>query len=126
MTDRPLAGLLSDIASDAVKLLRQEVSLAQAEVTEKLQQAQNGLLSVMTGLLVALSALIILLQAVVLALATVMPAWLASVIVGGVMAVIALILLRLGQKKLAAKNLIPARSLRSVQNDKDMAMETLQ
>jgi Putative Actinobacterial Holin-X, holin superfamily III len=126
MTDKSLAGLLTDIASDAAKLLRQELSLAQAEVTEKLQQAQIGLLSVLTGLLVALSALIILLQALVLALATVMPAWMASVLVGGTMAIVALVLLRLGQNKLAAKNLIPARSLRSVQNDKDMAMETLQ
>ena len=51
MTDKSLAGLLSDIAADAAKLLRQELSLAQAEVTEKLQQAQTGLLSVLTGLL---------------------------------------------------------------------------
>lgn len=124
MTEKSISTLLTDIASDAATLVRQELRLAQAEISEKVQQAQIGALSLMTGLLVAFSALLILLQALVLALSTVMPAWMASIIVGGAMAIVAFVLLKLGQNKLAAKNLIPARSLRAARDDKDMAMET--
>jgi hypothetical protein len=69
--------------------------------------------AVVTGLLVAFCALLILLQAVVTALAKTMPLWLASLSVGLVLALIALLLIRHGRNNLKAKNLIPERSLRA-------------
>lgn len=116
MADPSLGNLLSGLVHDVGQLVRQELRLAQAEASEKLQQAQNGIYAVTTGLLVAFCALLILLQAVVIALSNVMPAWLASVAVGGVLALVALLLIRQGRKNLQARNLIPQRTLRAARS----------
>lgn len=116
MANASLGDLLSGLVHDLGQLIRQELRLAQAEASEKLQQAQNGIYAVTTGLLVAFCALLILLQAVVIALSNVMPAWLASVAVGGVLALVALLLIRQGRKNLQARNLIPQRTLRAARS----------
>jgi len=119
MADASIGDLLSGLVHDLGQLVRQELRLAQAEVSEKLQQAQNGIDAVTTGLLVAFCALLILLQAVVIALSNVMPAWLASVAVGGVLALVALLLIRQGRKNLQARNLIPQRTLRAARSSSE-------
>jgi uncharacterized BrkB/YihY/UPF0761 family membrane protein len=93
--------------------VRQELRLAQSEVSEKFKQAQHGLYAIVTGLLVAFCALLILLQALVMALSNEMPPWLAAVVVGAVLAGIAFILIRQGRENLKARNLMPQRSLRA-------------
>lgn len=112
MSDVSIGQLVSDLIKDVGQLVRQELRLAQAEVSEKLQQAQNGVYAIATGLLVAFCALLILLQALVIALGNVLPPWLAAVSVGLVLALIAFVLFRQGRKNLKARNLIPERSLR--------------
>lgn len=113
MPEASLGQLVSELISDLGQLVRQELRLAQSEVSEKFKQAQNGLYAIVTGLLVAFCALLILLQALVIALSNAMPAWLAAVAVGGVLAVIAFALIRQGRQNLKARNLIPERSLRA-------------
>ena len=113
MSDVPLGQLVGELIGDLGQLVRQELRLVQAETAEKLRQAQSGVYAVVTGLLVAFCALLILLQAVVTALAKTMPLWLASLSVGLVLALIALLLIRHGRNNLKAKNLIPERSLRA-------------
>ncbi|HMA13770.1 MAG: phage holin family protein, partial [Bacteroidota bacterium] len=58
-------------------------------------------------------ALLILLQAVVIALSNVLPAWAASLAVGVVLALIALVLIRVGSRNLRPSNLVPERTLRA-------------
>jgi protein-S-isoprenylcysteine O-methyltransferase Ste14 len=113
MPDTSLGQLLTELIGDLGRLVRQELRLVQAEASEKLKQAQNGVYAVVTGLLVAFCALLILLQAVVVALGKVMPAWLASLSVGLVLALVAFVLIRQGRNNLKAKNLVPERSLRA-------------
>jgi uncharacterized membrane protein YgcG len=120
--EQSFTSLLKELISEIGQLIRQELRLAQAEAAEKVSQAQNGVVALIVGLLFAFSALLILLQAVVVALATVVPAWLASVIVGLVVAVIAFILVRQGQSNLKPVNLVPERTLNAVRTDKDMVM----
>jgi len=120
--DQSFTSLLKELIGELGQLIRQELRLAQAEASEKVSQAQNGVIALIVGLLFAFSALLILLQAVVVALATVMPAWLASVIVGVVVAVIAFILVRQGQSNLKPVNLVPERTLNAMRSDRDMVM----
>ncbi|MDQ3196963.1 MAG: phage holin family protein, partial [Pseudomonadota bacterium] len=60
-------------------------------------------------------------------LAQVLPAdqaaWLSPLIVGGIVAVIGLIMLMKGKSNLEAHNLLPQRTLNSLQRDKDLATE---
>src|SRR3546814_8570913 len=105
MSDTSIGNLVSGLVSDIGLLIRQELRLAQAETAEKLEQAQNGIYAVITGLLLAFCGLLILLQALVLGLSNHMPDWVAALLVGGVLAIIAFVLIHQG-----AKNLKPGRS----------------
>jgi hypothetical protein len=120
--EQSFTSLLKELIGEVGQLIRQELRLAQAEASEKVSQAQNGVIAIVVGLLFAFSALLILLQAVVVALVAVMPAWLASVIVGLVVAAIAFILIRRGQSNLKPVNLVPERTLNAMRTDKDMVM----
>ncbi len=113
MSDSSLGQLVTELIADLGQLIRQELRLVQAEASEKLKQAQNGVYAIITGLLVAFCALLILLQALVVGLSNVMPAWLASLSVGLVLAIVAFVLIGHGRNNLKAKNLVPERSLRA-------------
>lgn len=121
--DSSLRTLLKELIDEVSQLIRQEFRLAQAESAEKIGQVQSGLISIVAGLLLAFAALLILLQALVIALANVVAPWLASVIVGVVVAVISFVFVKQGQSSLKVVNLLPARTVKSVRDDKDMVME---
>lgn len=121
--DPSIRELLGTVIDSTTNLVRQELRLAQAETVQKLTHAQHRLIAIVAGLLLGFCALLILLQAVVVSLALVMPAWLASVIVGAILMVGAVALIKYGQHDLSADDLTPKRTLRSVQKDKDMVME---
>jgi hypothetical protein len=121
--DQSVTSLVRDLIDEIGRLIRQEFRLAQAETSEKLSQAQAGAVALVVGLLLGFCALLILLQALVVALANTMPAWLASVIVGAVVAVIAFLLVWQGQRNLKPASLVPERTIRSVRADKEMVVE---
>jgi uncharacterized membrane protein len=104
------------LVSDATLLMQQEARLARAEVGEKVEQVQLGIIAIVSGLLLAFCALLILLQALVVALANVMPASLAALLVGVVLAVIAYISVKAGGEQLKTSNLMPNRTINSVRD----------
>jgi uncharacterized integral membrane protein len=122
-SDPSIRELLGTVVDRTTTLMRQELRLAQAEAAEKLHHAKAQMIAIMAGLLLAFCALLILLQALVVSLALVMPAWLASVVVGLALVGAAVALIKYGQSDLNAADLKPKRTLRSVRKDKDMVME---
>jgi len=122
MTDQSFTSLLKELIGEVGRLIRQELQLAQAETSEKVSQAQNGAIAVVIGLLLAFCALLILLQAVVVALAAEMAPWLASVIVGVVVAVLGLTFIMVGKRKLRPSSLMPDRTLDAMRKDRDMVV----
>ncbi len=121
--DQPIKSLLAELISGINTLLRQELRLAQAESSEKLSQAVRGLISLIVGLLVAFCALIILLQALVLALSNVIAPTYAALIVGGSVAVVALILIVQGQSRVKVDSLVPERTMKAMREDRELVME---
>lgn len=121
--DQSLRAILKDLIDEVSRLIRQELRLAQAESAEKLNQVQSGLISVVAGLLLAFAALLVLMQALVIALANIVPPWLASVIVGLVVAIFAFTFVKRGQSNLKVVNLAPERTLQSIRQDKDVVLE---
>jgi formate/nitrite transporter FocA (FNT family) len=124
-TDRPLTGLLTELAQETTTLVRKEVELAKAEVSEKVSQATTGAVSLAAGGMVAFAGLIFLLLAATFYLATLMEPWLAALIVGGVVTLIGIILVVMGKSRLTARNLQPTRTISSLQDDKRWAKEQL-
>ena len=106
--DRSLKELLGDLTQNVTTLFRKEIELARAETSEKITQAGVAAGSIAAGGILALAALIVLLQALVIALTELglAPA-LSSLIVGGVVAIIAFALIYKGINDLKGSNLAP-------------------
>jgi xanthine/uracil permease len=117
--------LLTELAQETTTLVRKEVELAKAEVSEKVSQATTGAVSLVAGGLVAFAGLIFLLLAATYYLATMMEPWLAALIVGGVVTLIGVILVAMGKSRLNARNLQPTRTLATLQDDKRWAKDQL-
>ena len=96
---RSVGELLRDLASDSATLIRQELVLARTEAHDKLQQTITASVELVVGSLLAFAALIVLLDALVYGL-TGLERWLAALIVGGVVAAIAFLLVRKGRRSL--------------------------
>ena len=104
-------------------LVRQELRLAQAEGSEKISNAVIGVAAILGGLLIAACALLILLQALVIALANHMPDWLAALVVGVAVAIVAFIAIWQGRRNLSMEKLAPRRTMRTVRESTEMVME---
>ncbi|TQV70088.1 phage holin family protein [Denitrobaculum tricleocarpae] len=121
--DLSIKSLLSGLVDQISQLVRQELRLAQAEVSQKIAQAQAGGLAVFAGMLLAFCALLILLQALVLALSNIMPPTVAAILVSLTTAAVAFALIKQGQRKLKVTNLVPERTIAAVRRDKELVME---
>lgn len=115
--ERSVAALLGDLAADLRALLRLEIALFRLELAEKARRVGRGFAAVAAGGLLAASAWLVLLGAAVLGLARVLDAWLAALVVGVAALLAGGLLLWLGKRWLAAKRLIPNRTLGVLRED---------
>jgi hypothetical protein len=124
-TERSIATLLSDLASETILLIRQELALLKAELHEKFGRLGQGATAVGAGALIAFSGWLVLLAAAVLGLATVLPPWLAALIVAAVALATGGILIFVGKSRFDAQSLMPRRTLRSLREDEAWLRERL-
>lgn len=123
MTEKPLTELMRDLIDQVAKMIRHEIGLARAEMSEKASQAGSGISMLAMALVLGIAALVILLLAAVLALNNVMDPWASALLVGGVTALIAFALAAKGKSNLRARNLMPSRTIDSVRTDAQFARE---
>jgi drug/metabolite transporter (DMT)-like permease len=125
--DRSLKELFGDLTTSFSTLFRKEIELARTETSEKVSQAAVAAGAIAGGAILALAALIVLLQALVLALAELgLASALSALIVGGVVAIVAFVLMYKGMKDLKASNLAPTRTVESLRRDAQMVKEQAQ
>jgi putative superfamily III holin-X len=116
--DRPLGELVQDLSRQTSTLIRQEMRLAQAELTEKGRHAGRGAGMFGGAGLVALYGVGALIAAAILGLATVLEPWIAAAAVGAGLLLLAGILALTGKKELEeAGPPKPEQALDSVQRD---------
>ena len=106
-------------------MIRQELALLKAELHEKFSRVGQGATALGAGALIAYSGWLVLLAAAVLGLATVLPAWLAALIVALVALAIGGVLVYIGKSRFDADSLMPQRSLRSLREDEQWLRERL-
>lgn len=116
-SDRSVAALLSDLASETGMLVRQEIALFKAELSEKLGRLGLGAGALAAGGLVAFSGWLVLLAAAVLGLSNLVAPWLAALIVGVVVLAVGAALLFFGKSRLDSAALVPRRTLNSLRED---------
>src|SRR5215213_11484750 len=98
--DRPLGELVQDLSRQTSTLIRQEMRLAQAELTEKGRHAGKGAGMFGSAGAIALYGVGALIAAAILGLATVLEPWIAAAAVGGGLLLVAGILALTGKKEI--------------------------
>jgi uncharacterized membrane protein YqjE len=98
--ERPIGDLVKDLAGQTSTLVRQEIQLAQAELTSKGKQAGRGAGMLAAAAVAGLLALIALTACLIVALDSAVPLWLAALIVTLLWGVIGAVLATRGRKDL--------------------------
>ena len=116
--DKSVGELVRSLSEDLSRLVRDEIHLAQAEVGEKAKKAGIGIGAFGGAGVVALYGLGVLIAAAVLGLSAALPAWLAALIVGVVLFVVAGVAALVGRKKLQdAAPPVPTRAIQTTKAD---------
>lgn len=115
--ERPLSELFSDLVNETTTLVRNEVALAKVELTQKATKVGTNIGSLVIGGAIGYAALLAIGAAVILLLDRVMPAWLAALIVGVVIAVVAWMLISKAIAELRSMQLKPQETVESLKED---------
>lgn len=127
--DRSVGELLADLAQDTGTLVRQEVSLATAEMTQKASQAARDIGFLVVGGAFAFLALELLVNTAVVLLAGVIPlpgiwpAVLAFAIVFAIVAAISVALIKKGINALKTSKLMPQQTMETLKEDMQWAKQ---
>jgi putative superfamily III holin-X len=117
--ERGMGELFGQLSQDMTMLVRQEVQLARAEMSEKLSRLTANLVSVLAGGFVAYVGALALVAALILALndlANISP-WVSALIVGAVLAIAGYAMLRRGLGELRRVDLAPRRTVENIKDD---------
>jgi uncharacterized membrane protein YqjE len=118
LREHSIAGLVKDLATETSTLVRQEIDLAKAEMTERGKRAGKGAGMLAAGAAVALLAFGALTACLIAVLDLAMPTWAAALIVTAVYAVIAGVLVMTGRNQLReAAPPVPEQTIDSVKED---------
>lgn len=115
--DRSLGELFSELAGETGNLVRQEVALAQTELTQKATLVGKNVGFLVVGGAVGYAALLAFLAAIIIGLANFVPAWAAALIVGAVVAIAAYIMISSALNSLKNTNLTPTQTVDSIKED---------
>ncbi len=125
--ERSLGDLFSELASETGTLVRQEVALAQTELTQKATTVGTNVGYLVAGGAVGYTALLVILAAVVIGLAQLISsltdwqyitsAWISAAIVGLVVGIIAYTLITNALAKLRNTDLTPHETVETIKED---------
>lgn len=117
MENRPLGDLFGDLASDMSNLVRQEVTLAKLEITQKAKYLGRNVGYLVVGGAVAYAGMLAVIAAIIMLLDRVMPAWGAALLVGVVVAVIAWLMIGKALTALQQAELTPRETVETLKED---------
>ena len=124
--ERSLGDLFSDLSRETTTLVRQEVQLAKAELTQSATEAARGIGMLVAGGAVAYAGLLFVLLAIVFGLIEVgWEAWLSALVVGVVVVAIGAILVLRARESLKPANLAPRRTIETLKEDQEWAKEQI-
>jgi Putative Actinobacterial Holin-X, holin superfamily III len=122
--DRPTGELVKDLSEEISHLVRDELRLAQLEMTRKGKQAGVGIGMLTGGGGIAAWGLGCLIACAVIAIASVLAAWLAALIVGAALLLVAGMAALLGKGRLSkATPPVPEQAISNVKADVDEIKE---
>jgi MFS family permease len=122
LRERPVGELVKQLADQTSTLMRQEIALARAELTEKGRQAGKGAGLLGAAAVIGLLAAGALTAFLIMLLDGVLANWLSALIVAAVFAMVAAVLALQGRKKMqAATPPVPEQTVETVKEDVEWA-----
>ncbi len=121
--DRSLGELFTELAQETSTLVRQEVTLAKTEVSQKASRAGKHIGTLAAGGAVAYAGLLAILAGVIVLLDEVMPLWLSALLVGLVVAGVGYFLIRRGLDALKREDLAPRQTIETLKEDQQWAKD---
>ena len=115
--ERSIGDLFSELANETGTLIRQEVALAQAEVTQKATVAGKNVASLAMGGAVGYAAFLTLLAGVVAMFSYLMPVWLAALIVAAIVGAVSYYMITAALAKLKKADLAPRETVMTLKED---------
>lgn len=115
--DKSIGDLFSELAGETGTLIRQEVALAQVELTQKATDAGKNIGFLVVGGAVAYAAMLAVVAGVIIGLSYFIPAWIAAILTGAVIGVAAFILISSALAALKNANLKPVETVDSIKED---------
>ncbi|MGC2768399.1 MAG: phage holin family protein [Candidatus Acidiferrum sp.] len=116
-TQRSVPEVLQDIVGNLQDIIRSEFRLAKTEIKEEASKAARPAAAFGVGLISGIYGIGFMLLAAVYGLSTVMPAWLAALLVGIILAIVAGAFIGSGREKLKRINLIPDKAIKSLEEN---------
>jgi uncharacterized membrane protein YqjE len=115
--DRPFSEVLQDVIGNVQEIVRSEVRLAKAEIKEEAAKAKSSAMLLGVGAASAVYAVLFLLLMTVYALTFVMPNWAAALVVGGVLAIVAVVAVSIGMKRFKEIHPTPERTVETIKEN---------
>lgn len=115
--ERSIGDLFSELANETGTLIRQEVALAQAEITQKATDAGKNAASIAIGGFVGYAAFLALLAAIIAGLSYAVPVWASALIVAVVVGAVAFYMISSALAKLKKADLAPRETVTTLKED---------
>jgi uncharacterized membrane protein YqjE len=116
-TQRSVPEVLQDIIGNLQEIIRSEFRLAKTELKEEAARAARPVATFGVGLVLGFYGIGFLLLAFVYGLSAVMAGWLAALLVGMILAIVATALMGSSGKKLKRVNPTPDKTMRSIEEN---------
>lgn len=115
--ERSLGALFSELANETSTLVRQEVALAKAEVSEKASRVGKNVGYIAAGGAVAYAGVLAIVAGIIIGLSSFIPAWIAAILVGAVLAVAAYAMIGPALTALRNTELAPRETVETLKED---------
>jgi uncharacterized membrane protein YqjE len=116
--ERSLGELFSELATETSTLVKQEVALAQTELTQKAMKVGKNVGYLVVGGAVAYAALLAFVMALIIGLGILLANfWLAALIVGVVIAVVAVVMIMSALNALKSTGITPTQTVETIKED---------
>jgi len=117
--DRSIGELIAELSRETVALVRQEVQLAKAEMSQKASRVGKNVGFLIIGGVVAYTGLLAIVAAVIIVLGGVIPLWLSALVVGLVIAALGLFLVVKGANTLRQEDPAPQETIETLKEDRE-------
>ncbi len=115
--ERSIGELFTELAGETSTLIRQEVALAQAELTQKATKAGKNVGYLAVGGSIAFVGFQALIAALIIGLAYVIPAWAAALLVGVIIVVAGAIFIVSALNSLKSMDAVPRQTVETIKED---------